>query len=284
MTIPYHPCMHEEAHHTVARIHLPVAPNCNTHCGYCERQILPEDNLTVGPGLTASVMSPSEALVKTGEFLKRWGLDSVVGIAGPGEPLANEETFETLRLIRRDYPNLTLCVCTNGIELPDRCNELRGLGVQHLTVTINGLDPIVVSRIQPVVTKLGQTFTGVEAAKLLIDSQMKGLKMASDIGMFVKVNSVVIPEINGTHVSAIARAVKALGAQVFNPIPVLPRGRFKDVSKPDQQYMAKIRSECGHVLPVFHNCKQCRADAEGIPGKEIGGCARKLEKFPVAAF
>ncbi len=81
---------------------------------------------------------------------------SVVGIAGPGEPLANEETLETLRLIRRAYPEISLCVCTNGLSLPDRCEELQELGVRHLTVTINGFDPSVVAQIQPIVRKGGR--------------------------------------------------------------------------------------------------------------------------------
>jgi nitrogen fixation protein NifB len=266
--LPFHPCLNEQAHHRIARLHLPVAVKCNTRCGYCEREVSPQSAPVVAPGLSALVLSPGQALAKTREFLDRWGMNSVVGIAGPGEPLANEETLETLRIIRQEYPAITLCVCTNGLNLPDRCGELQDLGVQHLTVTINGFDPSVVAKIQPTVRKDERVYEGKRAARVLIDNQTAGVKSAVEAGMLVKVNCVVVPEINGAHVGSVARKVRDLGALVFNPIPLIPRGLFRHMSKPDESYMARLRSLCNGIIPVFHLCKQCRADAEGIPGKE----------------
>lgn len=266
--LPFHPCMHHEAHHRIARLHLPVALKCNTRCGYCEREITPAARAIVAPGVTAKVLSPAQALMKTRDFVRVWGGNSVVGVAGPGEPLANEETLETLRLVQREYPEISLCICTNGLTLPERCEELHALGVRHLTVTINGIDPSVVAQIQPVAAKDGRVYGGKSAAKKLIENQTSGLKRAVEAGMFVKVNCVVIPEINGAHVTSLAREVKALGAHVMNPIPLIPRGLFRRMNKPDDRYMARVRSMCGDIIPVFHHCKQCRADAEGIPGKE----------------
>ena len=266
--IPYHPCLHPLAHHTVPRLHLPVAPKCNTRCGYCEREIAPHATSVVAPGLSGTLLSPSQALAKTREFLHRWGESAVVGIAGPGEPLANETTFNTLRLISREYPEITLCVCTNGLALPERCEELQDLGVRHLTITINGFDPLVVAQIQPIVNKDGRVYEGKRAAEVLFENQSAGLAIAVEVGMVVKVNCVVVPEINGNHVLSTARKVKDLGAHVFNPIPLIPRGLFRDMNEPDACYMAHLRSLCSSIMPVFHQCKQCRADAEGIPGKE----------------
>jgi nitrogen fixation protein NifB len=192
----------------------------------------------------------------------------VVGVAGPGEPLANEETIQSLRLIRSEHTNLVLCLCTNGLNLPDYCEELRTFRVQHLTITINGFDPSVVARIQPVVEKDGRVYEREEAAELLIKNQVEGLQSAVAGGMFVKVNTVVIPEINGDHILSTARTVKDIGARVFNPMPLIPRGSFNHMKAPDSKFMAELRSICGAFIPVFHQCKQCRADAEGIPGKE----------------
>jgi nitrogen fixation protein NifB len=260
--------MNEQAHDRIARLHLPVAAKCNTRCGYCEREVSPKVASVVAPGVSASVLSPGQALAKTRDFLDRWGKSSVVGIAGPGEPLANEQTLETLRLIRREYPAITLCVCTNGLTLPDHCGELQDLGVQHLTVSINGFDPSVVAQIQSTVTKDGLVHEGEHAAQVLIQNQTAGLMAAVEAGMVVKVNCVVIPEINGAHVISTARKVKDLGVHVLNPIPLIPRGLFRHMNKPDDRYMARLRSLCSSIIPVFHHCKQCRADAEGIPGKE----------------
>ena len=267
--LPFHPCLHPVAHHTIARLHLPVAPTCNTSCGYCEREVSAKSTTIMAPGLAAEVLSPGEALAKTRAFLAEWGTTAVVGIAGPGEPLANEQTLETLKLVRREYPDITLCLCTNGLNLPDRCDELHALGVQHLTVTVNGFDPSVVAHIQPTVSKCGDSYEGERAAEVLIQNQVAGIKAAVRAGMVVKVNCVVVPEINGDCVPHTAQKAKDLGAVIFNPMPLIPRGRFAHMRKPEPEYMHRLRNLCEGIMPVFSLCKQCRADAEGIPGKEV---------------
>ena len=51
----------------------------------------------------------------------------VVGIAGPGEPLANEETFETLRRLHEQYPDVIKCISTNGLLLRKRSTSSRNM-------------------------------------------------------------------------------------------------------------------------------------------------------------
>jgi nitrogen fixation protein NifB len=173
-----------------------------------------------------------------------------------------------LKLIRRRFPEATLCLCTNGLNLPNALPELIATRVTHLTVTINGVDPSIVARIQSHITHEGRTYHGAAAAEILMRNQISGLTSAVREGVFVKVNAVVVPEINGPHIAEIARTVSRLGATVFNPVPLIPRGGFRDMDKPTDDYMNRVRSQCGAFIPVFRHCKQCRADAEGIPGKE----------------
>jgi molybdate transport system substrate-binding protein len=192
-----------------------------------------------------------------------------VGVAGPGEPLANPETFETLKLIRKEYPYTRLCLCTNGLNLCDSLETINKLRIKYLTVTINGVRPELVARIQPWVKKNGKIIIGEEGAKILINSQLEGIKAATTGGIFVKVNTVVIPNINGSHVKTIARTVRELGAILFNPVPLIPRSDFKNLKRPPSRYMKELKRKCEPIIPVFKKCKQCRADEEGIPGKEV---------------
>ncbi|GAL13621.1 nitrogenase FeMo-cofactor synthesis FeS core scaffold and assembly protein NifB [Vibrio astriarenae] len=75
---------------------------------------------------------------------------SVVGIAGPGDALANPKvTLETLKLIREDDPSVKLCISTNGLELAQYAPQLAALGVDHLTITINTIDEKIASKIYP---------------------------------------------------------------------------------------------------------------------------------------
>lgn len=271
-SLPPHPCMDDRVHDEIARIHLPVAPKCNIRCLYCERKYSGPDSPTPGPGTASHIISPGEAVRKAGEFLQQWGPESIVGIAGPGDPLANQETFEALRLIRNRHPAVRLCLCTNGLNLPDSLATLKQLNVQYLTVTINGVQPEIVARIQPRIRKGQQCLGGKGGARLLLGNQLEGLEGATALGMFVKVNTVVVPEVNGGHVEEIARTVANLGACVYNPMPLIPRGCLKHMAKPSQDFMNALRKRCGAILPVFSKCKQCRADAAGIPGKESSSC------------
>ncbi|HTH13936.1 MAG TPA: hypothetical protein VMB23_06040, partial [Spirochaetia bacterium] len=91
-----HPCFDPQARRTSARVHLPVAPRCNLQCRYCNRQTdcLHESR----PGVTSGVLSPAQALDYLHRIVEKLPQTRVVGIAGPGDPMANvDETLETLR-------------------------------------------------------------------------------------------------------------------------------------------------------------------------------------------
>ncbi len=114
-----HPCFGGNQHKN-GRIHLAVAPRCNIKCGYCTRK---HDCVNESrPGVASRIQTPQEALEtvrnvmasdRLGEIIK------VVGIAGPGDPLANTETFEAFRLIGKEFPQLIKCLSTNGLLLPE---------------------------------------------------------------------------------------------------------------------------------------------------------------------
>lgn len=175
--------MNEQAHNKVPRLHLPVAPACNSSCIYCRRGLTSTDH-TVGPGRTESILSPEEALKKTEEYLQKWTSDAIVGIAGPGDPLANVETIETLRLLHQHHPTIRLCLCTNGLCMLDHLPFLQEIGLHHLTVTVNGVDPKIVERIQPWLRYKGELIAGAEAAEMLIERQLKGIAQATEGGDF----------------------------------------------------------------------------------------------------
>jgi hypothetical protein len=98
-TLPFHPCLHPIAHHTVPRLHLPIASRCNISCGYCERKVLSGEESIVVLGIFSTIFSPRQALAKTRKFLGKWGKSAVVGVVGPREPLANESTYEAQGLL-----------------------------------------------------------------------------------------------------------------------------------------------------------------------------------------
>lgn len=167
-----HPCYNEEAHHHYARMHLPVAPKCNIQCNYCNRRY--DCSNESRPGVTSKVLTPKQAADKVGFVLEKIPNLKVLGIAGPGDPLANEETFETLRLIKERYPDLTACMSTNGLMLAKRAQELYDLNVRFMTVTVNAITADVGERIYSTVLWDGKRLTGRAAAERLIMNQKEG--------------------------------------------------------------------------------------------------------------
>lgn len=259
-----HPCFAAGKSHQSGRIHLAVAPHCNISCNYCVRKF---DCVNESrPGVTSRVISPDEAIAKVREAKESpiGSLLNVVGIAGPGDPLANESTFRTLELVRSHFPKLLLCISTNGLMLPEKIGQLKEIGISHLTVTLNALDAETGSKIYSYVDKDHKTYIGTDAAKLLIENQLEGIRLAVESGMAVKVNSVVIPGINETSLLDIAETIKAKGVEIHNIMPLIPQGKFRDLPVPTKEMMQAHRRQLSEILPQMTHCKQCRADAIGL--------------------
>jgi nitrogen fixation protein NifB len=261
-----HPCFSRAAHHKYGRVHMPVAPACNIQCKYCVRKFDCANESR--PGVSSRVLSPSEAMERVEALSGRDQRISVLGIAGPGDPLANEATFEFLRMAGREYPELILCLSTNGLMLPGRVGELVESGVKTLTVTINAVNPSTAAGIYSWVLHGGKVMEGEDAARLLVRNQWKGLEMAVSAGLHVKVNTIFIPGVNEAEIPLIAKRAGALGAKTMNIMSLIPQAEFAGVRKPAAHEIASIRAECSGHLDMMSHCRQCRADAAGLLGED----------------
>lgn len=259
-----HPCYSRNAHHEYARMHVPVAPRCNIQCNYCNRKY--DCCNESRPGVTSEVLTPELAAEKVEYVKSRIPNLSVVGIAGPGDPLANESTFRTLELVSERTPGLTLCVSTNGLALPDCAQRLYDLGVRFITVTMNACDPDIGARIYGSVIWNGESMKGREAAELLISRQTEGIRMCADLGMLVKVNIVMVPGINDSHIPDLVKYVKDKGAYIVNILPLIPvEGTpFANLRAPTPKERKDMMDLCSLDTRMMRHCKQCRADAIGL--------------------
>ena len=263
-----HPCFDDKARHVYSRVHLPVAPKCNIQCRFCDRKY---DCVNESrPGVTSVILSPGQALVYLKKVVSHVPNVSVVGIAGPGDPLANpEETFKTLALVRERYPSVLLCLATNGLALPEHVQRLAQLSVSHVTVTVNAVDAEIGSKIYAWVRDGKRVWHGREAAALLWQRQSEGIRLLKACGIVVKINFILIPGINDGHVGEVARTVRELGADIFNCMPLIPSpgSEFGEFTAPTPAMQEKARSQAANYLPQMKHCARCRADAVGIIGR-----------------
>ena len=271
--ISEHPCYDKNAQHKFGRIHLPVAPDCNIQCKFCVREF---DCVNESrPGVTSKVLTPQEALDKAKEVIKEHPFIKVVGIAGPGDPLANDETFETFELIRKEFPDITLCMSTNGLALPEKLPELVRLGVSTLTVTVNAVDPKIMEKIYSYIIYDGKVLKGIEAAKIMHRNQMDGIKAAVEAGLVLKINTVLIPTINDDHIIDIAKKMKEMGVYIMNVMPLISQAEFAHITPPTAQERAAVQKECEPYVTQMRHCRQCRADAYGLIGEDMSQVSEK---------
>ncbi len=264
-----HPCFNQEARHTHARIHLPVAPRCNMQCNYCNRKYSCVNESR--PGVTCAILSPAQAIEYLRGYTKRLPNLSVVGIAGPGDPFAcANETLETLRRVKADFPHLLLCVASNGLNLPPHVEDLVSVGLSHITVTVNAVDPAIGARFYKWMSIDGRRYEGVEAASALWERQSASIQALAARGVVVKVNTIYVPGINDTHIEQVARTVSGLGATILNIMPLLPTAGtpFAAIPEPDRRVIQNARSIASRHLPQMTHCSRCRADAVGMIGEE----------------
>ncbi|HSJ81451.1 MAG TPA: nitrogenase cofactor biosynthesis protein NifB, partial [Thiobacillus sp.] len=270
-----HPCYSEQAHHYFARMHVAVAPACNIQCHYCNRKY--DCSNESRPGVVSEVLTPEQAVKKVMAVAANIPQMTVLGIAGPGDPLANpERTFATFRELSEKAPDIKLCVSTNGLALPDSVEELSKHNIDHVTITINCVDPDVGAQIYPWIFWNNKRIMGREGAAILIEQQQKGLEMLTARGILVKVNSVMIPGVNDKHLAEVSKVVKSKGAFLHNVMPLIAEpehGTFYGLMgqpSPTAEELQELQDACAGDMNMMRHCRQCRADAVGLLGEDRG--------------
>lgn len=277
--IENHPCYSEEAHHHYARMHAAVAPACNIQCNFCNRK---HDCANESrPGVVSELLTPEEAAHKALVIAGKIPQMSVLGIAGPGDPLANpEETFRTFELVREKAPDMKLCLSTNGLMLPDYIDRIKALNIDHVTITINMIDPKIGAEIYSWVRYQRKRWTGEAGAQILHERQMEGLEALQEADILCKVNSVMIPGINDQHLVDVHEAVQARGAFLHNIMPLISapeHGTYFGLNGqrgPTQEELKALQDEVETAdggpsnIKMMRHCRQCRADAVGLLGED----------------
>lgn len=268
-----HPCYSREAHHQYARIHLPVAPACNIQCNYCNRKY--DCSNESRPGVVSEVLTTDEAVRKVLAVADALPQLSVVGIAGPGDAFANwPRTVATLRGVKQALPGIKLCLSSNGLNVTPHVNELVDLGVDHVTLTINTLNPAIGAQIYPWIFWDHQRWHGEEASQILIREQWRAVKALTARGILVKINSVLIPGINEAELPKISELAAACGVAIHNIMPLITEAAhgtwfgLAGQPAPSEAALESARAASGAYLPQMGHCHQCRADAVGMLGED----------------
>ena len=264
-----HPCFSKEANKKYTRLHIPIAPGCNIQCGYCSRKTdCPNESR---PGVSSTVLSPDQAEFYALRMMDQDPSIKIIGVAGPGDAFNDpERTIETLAKIRAHNKDVQFCVSTNGLNSAPYIDRMVEVGLSHLTVTVNAVDPVIGAEVYQWVRYQKHRYLGEEAANILLEQQKETIIKAATAGLVVKVNTVFLPGINDFHIPEIAETVKSWGASTQNIIPFMPikDSKFEDFSAPDHADVVKLRLVLGSTIHQMTHCGRCRADAAGRIGEK----------------
>lgn len=269
MNIKNHPCFNANACKSWGRVHLPVAPRCNIQCNFCNRKF---DCVNESrPGVCSSILSPFQAMEYLKRVMTRKKNISVVGIAGPGDPFANpEETLKTIDMVNKEYPEMLLCLASNGLKLPDYLDDIAKFNVSHVSITINAIDLAISEKIYAWVRFGKKSLPPEKGVKLLLEKQLESVAGLKERGVIVKVNTIVLPGINDHHVTDIAREMAKMDVDLLNCMAYYPNegSNFSHLREPTREEIARIQAAAQRYIPQMKHCKRCRADAVGILGEE----------------
>lgn len=263
----HHPCYSENREDLWARIHLPVAPYCNVKCIFCDRSVGSSCH-TSKPGYSASIMSPEEAITRTFSEIEKNPRLKIVAISGPGEPLANQETFTTLDAIRKKNEDLNFCLSTNGVLVNKTVFKLKELGFRSISISMSAILPETAAQVYEWALLDGEILRGYAMGESIISKQLAGIKMASDLGIFVKVNTIFMPTINSGDIDLLSKQVADSGAVLQNIVPLVPSSIVPDLRPPNLDELRAVRKTASKNIAQFTHCKQCRSDVVGIPGSD----------------
>jgi nitrogen fixation protein NifB len=272
LDITRHPCFNANVKGKYGRIHLPVAGECNIKCNYCNRKY---DCVNESrPGVSSALLSPEQALLYLERAIEKAPFLSVAGIAGPGDAFATPDTtLRVIELVRERFPELLLCVATNGLNVEPYVGRLAELRTSHVTVTVNAVDPEIGAKIYRWARSGKVVFRGQRAAELLLERQLSAIRALKAAGMTVKVNTVVIPGINDHHVLDVSRRMAEFGVDIQNCMAMCPNEGtpFADIPEASPEAMKAVRGQAEDALPQMRHCARCRADAVGLLAHDCAG-------------
>ncbi|GBF86101.1 NifB protein [Aphanothece sacrum FPU3] len=254
-------------------MHVAVAPACNIQCNYCNRKYDCANESR--PGVVSEVLTPEEAAHKALVIAGKIPQMTVLGIAGPGDPLANPtQTFRTFELVAEKAPDIKLCLSSNGLMLTEYIDRIKELNVDHVTLTINMIDPEIGEKIYPWVRYNRKRYKGIEGVNILHEKQMEALDALREADVLCKVNSVMIPGINDEHLIEVNEVIRSKGAFLHNIMPLISAPEhgthfgLTGQRGPTPKELKAVQDGCSGNMKMMRHCRQCRADAVGLLGED----------------
>lgn len=197
-------------------LRISLTDNCNLRCVYCTPEKLSqkkEEKLLF------------EDLKKIIKISKEIGIKKI-RLTG-GEPLLRQDLCEIVKEIKKSGID-EIYITTNGILLEEKIKDLKKAGLMGINVSLDTLDENIFTKI----TRGGD-----------IKKVIAGIKKSISLGLKVKINSVILKEINENSILPLAELTKSNKIDV-RYIELMPIGEGKKYQGLDNnEILKKIKNK-----------------------------------------
>lgn len=171
-------------------LRVSLTDRCNLKCVYCMPERVTsfekeEDNLT------------KEEILNAIDIFAQLGITKV-RLTG-GEPLLRKDFYEILKEINRIEGINHIALTTNGIYLEDKLEYLKENGVKSINVSLDSLN--------------NETFNKLTRGGDLL-KVLKGIEKAINLGIKVKINTVIIQGVNDKEIDRLANLTSRYNVDV----------------------------------------------------------------------
>ncbi|MFH0702416.1 MAG: radical SAM protein [bacterium] len=226
-------------------IRISVTDKCNLRCIYC----MPEEGISLKSHSEILRYEEIELILKEAVKL---GINKI-RLTG-GEPLFKRDIETLVKKISSIDGIKQLCMTTNGTLLSQKAKILKQAGLNSINISLDTLDPEKYRKI----TRIGN-----------IKDVFNGIEAALDEGFFVKLNMVVLKDINEDEVQAMQEFCQKrhILLQLINHFSLnsVKQNEYYFDRPPKCKNCNRIRLLCDGVLKsCLHSDEEYRVDFNNI--------------------
>jgi len=223
-------------------LRLSVTDRCNLRCRYCRPASSEQDiGRKYAKGTFPFINNPSAAdreLLELVRIMHEELWIRKLRLTG-GEPLLHPHLVDLVVQLRRQLPQSTLCMTTNGTFLAKKAETLRIAGLDSLNVSLDTLNP-----------DLFRELTGGG----FLEDTIAGIGAAHAAGFTgIKLNAVLIRGINGESVAELVRFAARMDCEI-RFIELMPYGHGSALFHTDylaaDEALSSLKKEFSYIGPL----------------------------------
>ena len=223
-----------------SRVILPISSVCNMQCVFCQREGFCRSLTSNKAEIPA--LSAQQALYYLQKMIQqKTNLKSVI-IAGPGEVLLEIEKLQELAVeIKKEFPQLSICLQTNGLLMEEYADLIADIGIKNIILNINALNKDIATQMYNWVRIDKHIYRGDRAAEIITKRQKHAMQICSEKGFKTRLHVVYVPWINDPTIVEIARKAAEMNVQSFSCSLLDPN---------DKSQLEAIRKQCSRIIDV----------------------------------